>query len=157
MIIRPIEIDDVQACAEIVKQNWNEEVARRFTAEVSHVWSQDMDNPPMYFVATQYRKTLGNEIIVGVAGCARNFQMQGAWDLVNVAVNPSFHGQGIGKALTLHRIRKILEADGRYVCLVTQKDKYFEQFGFTVSRDFLGVPPREGWKLMTLQLGPVTF
>ena len=37
--IRPIELRDVAACQAIVRENWDVEAARRFAAEVSHVWS----------------------------------------------------------------------------------------------------------------------
>jgi hypothetical protein len=51
--IRPIEIRDVAACQAIVRENWNDEVARRFAADVSHVWAMDMDESrkPLYYFA----------------------------------------------------------------------------------------------------------
>jgi hypothetical protein len=66
----------------------------------------------------------------------------------------TMRGEGAGEipsCFTSYRINEVLKADGRAVQLMTKSPSFFEYWSFRVMRDYMG----EGWKLMTLQLGPV--
>jgi len=91
--------------------------------------------------------------ILGVAGMMPSWIMRGVWDFNWINVRKDVQGEGIGHALTEHRIREVLQRDGRAIHLMTRIPEFFEQWAFRVSRDYGG----EGWKLMTLQLGPVVL
>jgi N-acetylglutamate synthase-like GNAT family acetyltransferase len=149
MIIRSIEISDVARCQEIVRANWDEAAARRFTAEVSQVWALDMEHPPQFFVAEQ-PIDFGYSI-VGFAGMARSMLMQGVWDFTFLAVDPGVHGMGVGFALVEHRIKEVFNQGGSAIHLMTQKPGYFKQWGFQNLREYAG----EGWCLMSHQIDGV--
>jgi GNAT superfamily N-acetyltransferase len=108
MNIRPIELRDVAACQAIVRENWGVEPARRFAAEVSHVWSLDLDEEfkPQYFVA-EY-----NGEVVGFAGMIPSWIMHRVWDFIWINVRKNRQREGIGRLLTEHRIMKVIAADG---------------------------------------------
>jgi GNAT superfamily N-acetyltransferase len=146
--IRPIELRDVAACQAIVRENWGVEPARRFAAEVSQVWSLDLDEEfkPTYFVAED------DDEIVGFAGMIPSWIMHRVWDFIWINVRKDRQRQGIGRQLTEHRIMKVIAADGRVVQLMTEDVGFFGRW-FTVSRDYR----EEGWMLMTLQLGTVAL
>jgi Acetyltransferase (GNAT) family len=116
MNIRPIELRDVAACQAIVRENWGVEPARRFAAEVSHVWSLDMDEEfkPQYLVAED------NVEVVGFAGMIPSWIMHRVWDFIWINVRMNRQGEGIGRLLTEHRILKVIEADGRVIQLMTK-------------------------------------
>jgi GNAT superfamily N-acetyltransferase len=147
--IRPIELRDVAACQAIVRDNWDIEAARRFAAEVSHVWSLDLDEEfkPQYFVATNEEGS-----VVGFAGMIPSWIMHRVWDFIWINVAKSHQRQGIGRQLTEHRIMKVIAADGRVIQLMTKDAGFFGRW-FTICRDYR----EEGWKLMTLQLGTVAL
>jgi predicted N-acetyltransferase YhbS len=147
--IRPIELRDVAACQAIVRENWDVEAARRFAAEVSNVWSLDLDEEfkPQYFVATNE----GGEV-VGFAGMIPSWIMHRVWDFIWINVRKDHQHRGIGYQLTEHRIKEVIKADGRVIQLMTKEPDFFMSW-FKVSRDYHG----EGWKLMTLQLGTVAL
>jgi GNAT superfamily N-acetyltransferase len=127
-----------------VRENWGAGPARRFAAEVSHVWSLDLDEKfkPQYFVA----EDIGE--VVGFAGRIQSWIMHRVWDFIWINVHKDRQRQGIGRLLTEHRILKVIAAVGRVIQLMTKDVGFFRRW-FSVSRDY-GV---EGWKLMTLRLG----
>ena len=142
--IRPIRITDVDACHHIVNENWGREIATRFLSEVTQVWAEDMENPPIYYVADSE----GGEI-VAFAGMMQSMIMFGIWDFIWINVKKEYQGSGIGRKLTEHRLQEIIKSDGRAVHLMTQSPAFFDQFGFEVIKEY------NSWKLMSLTLGPV--
>jgi GNAT superfamily N-acetyltransferase len=114
--IRPIELRDVAACKAIVRENWGIEPARRLAAEVSHVWSLDLDEEfkPQYFVAEDDGE------VVGLAGMIPSWIMHRVWDFIWINVRKNRQREGIGRMLTEHRIMKVIAADGRVIQLMTK-------------------------------------
>lgn len=145
MKIRPIEIADVACCQEIVRANWDEAAGRRFAAEVSQVWALDMENPPQFFVVEVQGRVLG------FAGMVRSMLMQGVWDFTYLAVDPNFHGNGIGAVLVTHRLREAERQGATVIHLMTQKPDYFARWGFQFLRRYDG----EGWCLLSRPIGSV--
>jgi N-acetylglutamate synthase-like GNAT family acetyltransferase len=137
--IRRLRNDDISACQEIVRTNWNDEIALRFREEVDHVLT-NMAWPPIYFVAEE------DGVIVGFAGMMESWLMEGVWDFIWINVHIDHHGKGIGKALTKHRINEVIFRGGAAIHLMTRQPEYFEQFDFAISHSYVG-----GWYLMIRQ------
>jgi GNAT superfamily N-acetyltransferase len=115
---------------------------------VSQVWSLDLDEEfkPTYFVAEV------NGEVIGFAGMIPSWNMHRVWDFIWINVRKDRQRQGVGRQLTEHRIKKVIEADGRVIQLMTKDAGFFGRW-FTVCRDYC----EKGWKLMTLQLGTVAL
>lgn len=140
--IRPIRNTDIDACYKIVRTNWSSAVADRFLSEVDQI-NSDFMWPPIYYVAVV------DGSVVGFAGMIQSWILNGIWDFIWINVHKDFQKSRIGKALTEHRIKEVLRCDGRVIQLMTKSPLYFEQFGFTVVKNY------GEWNLMTLWLGPV--
>jgi N-acetylglutamate synthase-like GNAT family acetyltransferase len=77
--------------------------------------------------------------------------MKDVWDFIWINIRQECQWQGIGRALTNHRVEEVLKADGRAIHLMTESPRFFEYWGFRVLRNYMD----EGWKLVSLQLGSV--
>lgn len=81
-------------------------------------------------------KTIGMGRIIGDGGL--NF------DIVDVAVDPAFQGQGLGRKIMEYLVA-YLEANapkGAYICLMADVPELYEKFGFKLTR-----PASEGMYL----------
>lgn len=142
--IRAIRISDVDACARIVRDNWGRDVGDKFLVEVAHVWAMDMENPPAYYVADSERGE-----VIGFAGMMSSFLMHGIWDLIWINVKKEYQREGVGKRLTEYRVTEIKRCNGSAIHLMTQSPLFFEKLGFEIIHHY------EGWKLMSMRLGPL--
>lgn len=140
-VIRDLESSDVPACIEIVRTNWGDEVATRFTDEVGHAFNTTMKWPPHYFVWDAQGD------ILGFAGMIPSWVMHGVWDFIWINVKPEAQNKKIGAHLTSLRISEVQRQGGAVINLMTKNDYFFTHFGFEVIRTYQG-----DWHLMTLQM-----
>jgi N-acetylglutamate synthase-like GNAT family acetyltransferase len=142
-MIRDLEPADVAECVEIVRLNWGDGVADRFSDEVSHAFNNTMRWPPQYFV---YDEPKTNKIL-GFAGMIPSWVMHGVWDFIWINVAEEARGQNIGLQLTTFRISEVTRQSGKVINLMTQAPGFFSKLGFESTHTYHG-----GWKSMTLQL-----
>jgi [ribosomal protein S18]-alanine N-acetyltransferase len=137
-MIREMSLTDLPACATIVHANFGPEISVRAEAELRH---GIVDNLAMYYVYEVEGE------VIGFAGMMPSWIMQDVWDFIWINIYPDFQGKGIGKALTLHRIREVRKFKGAVIHLMTQKPAFFIQFGFRAVHLY-----RDDWYLMARQL-----
>lgn len=142
--IRAIRQSDVDACYDIVRDNWNKAIADRFLIEVAHVWAIEMDNPPSYYVADNDRGE-----IIAFAGMMSSFLMDGVWDIPWVNVKQGFQKEGLGSRLMTHMIGEIKQCGGGVIHLMTKTPDYFVKLGFTKVTEY------GDWNLMSRYLRPL--
>jgi ribosomal-protein-alanine N-acetyltransferase len=145
-MIRELCPSDVEACIDLVRMNWDETVAARFTDEISHAFDSKMSCPPLYYVFVENNK------IIGFAGMIRSWIMHSVWDFIWINVHPDHKGKGIGKLLTIHRINEVDRMGGSIIQLMTEQYHFFKKLGFRVNILFDG---DEMWMHMTKQLRPI--
>lgn len=123
MIIRPMQDNEIVLASYMALDNWGPASADRMCAQAM-LGLRGGAYDPKFFVAD-----IG-EGIVGFSAYQRSMRMLGSYDLIWLAVHPTYQARGVGVALTWHRIDKIKELGGQSISLVTQKPKYFGRFGF---------------------------
>lgn len=125
MLIRPMEDRDTNACRTLVDENWGRVAEERASCQMMDYFKNISEYAPEFVVAMD-----GAGNLLGFAGYQRSMRMHGVFDLIFLAVDKKYQGQGIGTALTDHRLDAIRKLDGSAVFCVTQKPKYFNRFGF---------------------------
>lgn len=132
-----MEGNDLQACVEITRVNWDDNEARKSRDQFIQLQNAK------YFVA------LENAKIVGWAGIMPSPIKEGVWELIWVNVHPDYRNRGIGEDLTNLRISEAKRGDAKVLHLVTNQTKFFAKFGFSVTLPY----PGGKWFLMTRFLG----
>lgn len=108
-MIRPTILDDATALLAIAKaigfepgecKVLSEMMADYFSGNNDHIWLTDDDNGP-----------------VGVAYCAPERMTNGTWNLLFIAIQPEYQGQGRGTSLIGH-VEQLLRAQGARLLLV---------------------------------------
>lgn len=129
MKVRDLRPNEIGICAQIVRGEWGEDAAKRASAQMSMMFDRGILDPnalPHFLVAAD------EEGVHGFAGFRPSWIMNGAYELIWVAVSPSKRKQGIGPWLTERRLAEIEERGGKFVTLMTQHVEFFERFGFAV-------------------------
>jgi hypothetical protein len=122
--IRAPHYGEMARCCDLVREHWNSETADRCREQFIEYWKGGK-YAPVFCVAVD-----DEDKITGFAAYQRTMLMKGAFDLIWIAVDKSYHGNHVGKALTDWRLFDIVEHDGQMIQLVTQKPDYFSKFGF---------------------------
>lgn len=151
-MIRELRLCDVPACIEIVRQNWDGDIANRFALEIAQAFQPNIPWPPIYYVFEH------NNQVVGFAGMISSWVMHGVFDFIWINVRSDYHRQDIGTALTRHRIEQVRQLGGSAINIMTQNYGFFKRFGFKVLHVYEG-PENETswWCLMTMQLKPMSI
>lgn len=94
-----------------------------------------LDNPEEKIIATGGCIVLAmdNEKVVGTAGLAKAHD--GVYELVKMAVDPAYHGQGIGKKLLGHCLAEAKKMEAEKIFLFSNSQlttalKMYEKYGF---------------------------
>ena len=95
--VRPLESTDVKDCLALVQGNWGAVSTDRALEQV-YDFFKGGKYAPKFFVAEKAER------IVGFAAYQRSMRMNGAFDLIWLAVDELCHGLGVGTKLTEHRI-----------------------------------------------------
>lgn len=143
--IRWMEMDDIPACREIVRQHWGSMIAEQAAVEMGEMFTSNSKWPPRYFVA------MDDTGICGFAGMQSSMMMSNYWELIWINIRPDRMNSGLGRRLTQARLDHIASKDGTVVLLSTQNPGFFEQFGFKT------IDNLDGWCLMRLQISKVTI
>src|SRR5437879_6584033 len=126
MLIRDALITDHHSIFQLIEQNWDSEIASKAIKEFDEMFFSNSKWPPHYYVAEDE-----NGQVVGCGGYKSAWLMSNTYELIWVNVKQEFRGQGIGRALTQHRIDRIKELGGTLILLMTKtKQRFFESFGF---------------------------
>lgn len=147
-MIREMRLCDIPACRDIIKDNWNEDIAARAVIEMRHAFDNSMEWPPIYYVYE-----IDGEA-VAFAGMIPSWIMTGVYDFIWINVCKDHQGNGIGHALTQHRIREVDKRDGSAIHLMTQKYRFFASHGFHIAASY---GTKEPWLLMVKQMGKVAL
>lgn len=126
MIPRPMKDSDIARGAILVLENWGWAAADRF-AEQAYEYLKGGEYAPKFFVVGSEDRSIP---IAGFSAYQRSMRMNGAFDLIWLAVDTKHAGEGLGTALTDIRLEEIRRRGGTFASLVTQKPKYFNRFGF---------------------------
>jgi len=122
--IRTPHYGEMERCCDLARDNWGITPAERCREQFIEYWKGGK-YAPTFFVAVD-----DEDKVMGFAAYARSMLMKGAFELIWIAVDPKHQGDGVGKALTEHRLADITEREGQMVLLVTQKPYYFMRFNF---------------------------
>lgn len=142
--IRELQYEDIRVCTEIVGAEWGSSTADRACKQLMEKFTlAPIHNPPQFYVAVSGDK------IIGFAGFEATSLMNGAYDLIWIALTPEAQGKGVGSELTRVRLAEIKRRGGTMVSLMTEKPGYFERFGFQAVALF------DGWHLMVKKIGKV--
>lgn len=144
--IRDLETDDIYFCEQIVSYHWGDEIAQKAKHEMWEMFLSRSRWPPHYIVAVD-----DDGCILGFAGFRAALIMSNVHELIWINIGHWVQSQGIGRALTEHRIAEIARRGGTMVLLMTQKKIFFEKMGF------VWVANIDGWELMFRQLAPLTI
>lgn len=144
-MIREMTEYDIQACYDIVLENWDQRVADKFIDEVNHAFDgYVMEWPPKYYVVEVDGR------VVAFAGMMWSWIMSGVMDFIWINVAKEHQGRGYGHDLTHHRIGECVKREVRVINLMTQKPDFFRSYGFVMTYAYDG-----GWISMTRQLAPL--
>lgn len=131
MHIREAKYSEMAACAMLALNNWGPEAAERCRDQMVEYFKGGR-YAPIFYVAD-----LGDPLsrdyiplVMGVAAMQPTMIFPGSYDFIYLAVHPEYRGEGIGRALTQHRIDEVRKRGGAFASLVTQKPKFFNKFGF---------------------------
>lgn len=117
---------------DIVRRCWDEKNARVLRTQI-------LDGS--YFVAEQSGK------VVGLCGVRPSHLMRNAWELPWLAVDPDYHGSGLGSNLVERATSEAGRLLASLILTVTQKPGFFQRFGFKAVEHY-----NDNWTLMTVQL-----
>lgn len=148
MLIREMQAGELDACCDLVRENWGDEAADRCRRQglKSNI---DDEYAPLYLVAID-RVADGSYDVVGFAAYEPTMLMKGAFNLIWIAIAKDRRSLGLGRVLTETRIELIKARGGVLVQLVTQKPDYFKRHGFYKLTEL-----DNGWWLMMRRLGEV--
>lgn len=138
-MIRKLQKEDIQTCVEICENNfkllgYHYETEKEFLAQFN-----DNIREIEFYVYED------NGIIKGVGGLANCWFDDSVYSLCTCYVKPEYQGQGVGKALTEHRINRIKELGGEIIFSTTKQVWHLKRFGFEIIKS-----PYETWNLMQL-------
>jgi len=95
-----------------------------------------LDNPEEKIIVTGgcIFLAIDNEKVIGTAGLAK--EHDGVYELVKMAVDPAYHGQGIGKKLLEHCLAEAKKMDAQKIFLFSNSQlttalKMYEKYGFS--------------------------
>lgn len=142
-MIRDLEKSDVPACIEIVRSNWDDCVANRFSVEIDQAFNA-RTHQPHYFVCDLHGQ------IQGFIGVMPSWIMYNFWDVVWVNTHHDHQNSGVATTLIWFALHEIRRKRGAAVQLVTKQEDFFKKFGFRKVHTYSDV-----WKLMVKQLTPV--
>lgn len=114
-----MEEADIKRCISIALENWSRN--RRVKDNICYELA---DPYAWYYVAW-----LANAI-VGFAGYRRSSINYDVYELAWCNVLAEYRGQGIGRALTEHRIKMVEVSHGRAILLSTHLPELYERYGF---------------------------
>lgn len=138
--IREMVEADIPRCVEITRLNWGDRTAGRTERELRLLLANRS--------ATYYVTVEPSGVISGFAGMMPSWLMHDVWDFIWINIHPEFMQWGLGRALTEHRIKEVIDRKGAAIHLITQKHAFFKKFGFAIVRGY-----GHGWALMVRQLG----
>lgn len=94
-----------------------------------------LDNPEEKIIATGgcIFLAMDNEKVIGTAGFAK--EHDGVYELVKMAVDPAYHGQGIGKKLLAHCLAEAKKRGAERIFLFSNSQlttalKMYQKYGF---------------------------
>jgi GNAT superfamily N-acetyltransferase len=131
MFIRPPKYREIEFCAGLVAENWGIEAADRCHLQMVEYFRGGHFAPT--FGIMDLGDPLSRDYVpmpIGFAAFGPSMLMKGAFNLIWIAVHPTYQGSGAGKALVEWRIDEIGKRDGQMITLMTQKPDYFSKFGF---------------------------
>ncbi len=117
MIVRPLAVEDLAAVKRVIDATalFPSEMLDEMTAP----FLSDPSSEEFWLVAEDREP-------VGVAYCAPERMTQGTWNTLLIAVEPSRHGQGLGRRI-MAEVEAALKARGHRLLLVeTSADPAFE-------------------------------
>lgn len=122
---------DIDFCCEMAMSNWGLAAADRCHLQMIESMKKGPYSP--VFGIADIGDPLSRDFTpmpVGFAAYAPSMLMKGAFDLIWLAVHPTYQKLGVGKHLINWRLDEIGKRDGQLVTLCTQKPDYFSRFGF---------------------------
>jgi GNAT superfamily N-acetyltransferase len=144
MKVRDLAPNEIGICAQMVRHYWGTDAAERAIAQMVEMF------PPLGFSHVRDRPhflvAADDDGVHGFAGFRRSWVMDGAYELIWIAVQPGKENSGLGTWLTERRLVEIEERGGKFVTLMTQQVEFFEGFGFHA------IDTLNGYKLMIKRL-----
>jgi len=124
MIVRKVQEIDTPQIYNLVRYEWEVDVADRIIEEVNGAFESSRWRPT-YYVALD-----AHEYVCGFAGFVPSHILYCVYELNGIVIEQGPKGLGVGKKLTEKRLEEITKLGGTFVMLMTKQVSFFSKFGF---------------------------
>ena len=138
-MIRLMTLEDIPACVKICEKNFK---------QLGYSYDTKKEFESMFYVQNYIRPLFyvwDDGIIKGVAGFNPCGWDDSVFGICTCYVDPEYHNQGIGRALTQHRLDEIKKMGGEIIFSTTKQIWHLQRFGFEVIKS-----PYTEWSVMQL-------